>query len=48
MAVAQPYCQSTECLKIAMDAVHGENAYLQHLRKEGNAIGPESPVQTKS
>ena len=48
MAVTQPYCQSTDCLRIAMDAVHSENAYLQYLRKEGNAIVPESTVQTKS
>ena len=48
MAVAQPYCQSTECLKIAMDAVHSENAYLQYIRNEGNAVIPKSTVQTKS
>ena len=48
MAVAHPYCQITECLRIAMDAVHSENAYLQYLRKEGNAFIPKSTVQTKS
>ena len=48
MAVAQPYCKSTDCLKIAMDAVHSENAYLQYLRKEGNALVSKSTDQTKS
>ena len=48
MAVTQPYCQSTDCLRIAMYAVHSENTYLQYLRNEGNAFTPKSTVQTKS